>query len=210
LPTGNDLTFQRGHWGGSELGIQPPVSLLSWLIRNPSRLTSQPTQSPDRKSLFQGDPDATARALDLLRSQSATRAWYIFEGPTFPDAFIETPDAIVVVEGKRTEPGPTTSTTWLAGRHQIWRHIDAAWERRGRRHVFGFFAVEGRPEDGAVPLLWQQATEDCVSPSALATSFPHRSAAECDSIASCFLGATSWQAICRTFGLQASVLKDHV
>jgi hypothetical protein len=76
---------------------------------------------------------------------------------------IETPDALIVIEGKRTESGATIDTTWLTGRHQIWRHIDAAWEIRGRRQVFGFFIVEGEDPDGRLPftdvtlLAWPSA-----------------------------------------------------
>jgi hypothetical protein len=149
-PAALDLEFLRGYWGSAELGIPPPVSLLSWLIRNPQALARPDTKGEDRRALLDGDPKVVAKALDLLRAGSASRAWYIFEGPTFPDAVIETPDALVVIEGKRTEGGPTTSTKWLPGRHQMWRHIDAAWERRGRRRVYGMFIVEGETH-GDVP-----------------------------------------------------------
>ena len=210
IPEGLDLAFQRGYWGSTELGLTPPVSLLSWLLRNPDRLLQQTSEHPDRAAVLRGDPDVLGRALDLLRSTPAARAWYILEGPTFPDAVIETRDAVVVVEGKRTERGPTTSTTWLVGRHQMWRHIDAAWERRGCRHVFGFFVVEGHQQDGTVPEPWQLASDECISTASLSTSFPHRSVLEREAIASCFLGVTTWQAIRSRFGLHESVLIPHL
>jgi len=148
--------------------------------------------------------------LDLLRSSPAPRAWYVLEGLTFPDAVIETPDATIVIEGKRTESGPTTSTTWLLGRHQIWRHIDAAWERRGRKRVFGMFIVEGQDGKEDVPELWNEATRQCLSSEALSSSFPHRSEEERAAISACFLGVTTWQAIVRHFTLPESVLVPHV
>ena len=144
-----------GHWGEHELGLQPPVALLAWLVRN----LAPPRDASDlgddavvrkRRQLIDRDTATNSKALELLRSTPAERAWYVLEGRTYPDAFIETPDALVVVEGKRTEAGPTRDTTWMAGRHQIWRHMDAAWEIRGRRLVYGLLIVEGDPT-GMIP-----------------------------------------------------------
>lgn len=206
IPRDLDLTLLAGHWGNQELGLSPPVGLLEWMLDNPSRLRRTTSRQPDRLALFTGSEEALARARGLLRSTPTSRAWYVLEGKTFPDVVIETPDALVVVEGKRTEPGPTTYTTWLEGRHQIWRHIDAAWEIRGRKRVFGFFVVEGEERSDAVPAVWQQAAIDCLSSDVLATSFPHRSEDERAKIADCFLGVTTWQAICRRFGLSEELL----
>lgn len=205
-----DLTFLKGHWGTNEKGISPPVSLLAWMIRHPEQLTTKTSTNPDRQRLLAGDPSAVELALDSLRRESADRAWYVFEGRTFPDAVIETPDALIVIEGKRTEAGPTTATTWLAGRHQVWRHIDAAWERKGRRKVYGMFIVEAKDSSDAVPSLWLEAVTDALEPEALRTSFPHRSAVEVESIQRCLLGVTTWQAVCTAFGLAREVLVEQL
>lgn len=81
----------------------------------------------------------------------------------------------MVIEGKRTELTTTTDTTWLKGRHQIWRHLDAAWETRGRRSVYGFFIVEGETDsaDGRVPEHWRSASAACLTPEVMRSSFPH-------------------------------------
>jgi hypothetical protein len=208
--SGDDLSFLRGYWGEAELAVPPPVSLLSWMIRNPCSLKRATATNPDRLKLLAGDAETTERALDLLRSDAAHRAWYIFEGPTVPDAWIETPDTLIVVEGKRTEPGPTTETTWLSGRHQIWRHIDAAWERRGGRKVYGLFIVEGLDSTPEVPPMWLDAVTDAISAEALESSFPHRGQGERSAIASCLLGVTSWQRVVDAFGLPKSVLIDRL
>src|ERR1700739_2791512 len=121
-----DLTIRGKYWEPKEKSLKPPVSLLSWLIRHPDSLIKKPLDSDLRKLLATGDPKTVEQALTALRSENATRAWYIFEGPTCPDVYLESADAFVFIEGKRTEPGPTTKTEWLDGRHQIWRHIDAA------------------------------------------------------------------------------------
>ncbi len=144
-----DLTFdstntENRHWGKEEWGMAPPTSLLAWVIQNPASLKLKPpTGIAPRDALLNGDPATREEARKLLEERPIGRVWYVLEGRTYPDAVIETPDALIVIEGKRTEPKPTTDTTWLSGRHQIWRHIDAAWECRGHRKVFGMYIVEG-------------------------------------------------------------------
>jgi hypothetical protein len=208
-PVGDDidLAFVQGSWGATERGIHPPVALLSWLIRN-LMPPMKPTEiNDDRQKLLARDPATIERALQLLRSGGAGRAWHVFEGPTYPDAIIETPGARIVIEGKRTEAGPTTSTTWMAGRHQIWRHMDAAWELRGGLAVFGLFLVEGAPERPRdVPPIWENAARDTLTELAIDASFPHRSTVERDAIARGFLGVATWQRVCSCFGVDFDVL----
>jgi hypothetical protein len=208
-----NLKFQKGYWGKNEHSLDPAVALLSWLIRNPSpRLLAQ-DEHQERRLLALGDPVTVARALHALRTSAAPKGWHLLEGPTVPDVIIETPDALVVIEGKRTESGPTLDTTWLTGRHQIWRHIDAAWEIRGRRRVFGFFIVQGQDSNGGLPPHWRKAFNEALSSSALETSFPHRSLTEREAIAACMLGGTTWDEVCKAFGIsQASLprtIHDH-
>ncbi len=205
-----DLAFQRGFWGATEKGLDPPISLLSWLIRHISQPMVPTTIDDRRQKLLARDAATIQAALRELRNCGQDRAWNVFEGQTFPDALIETPDALIVVEGKRTEPGPTTATTWMRSRHQIWRHIDAAWEIRGRRQVFGLFVVQGQPQDGAVPAVWQQAVEDARRPAVLEQSFPHRGRAELEQIVRCLLGVTTWQRVCTQFGLDYAALPQTV
>jgi hypothetical protein len=121
-----------------------------------------------------------------------------------------TPDALIVIEGKRTEPTATTDTTWLRGRHQIWRHIDAAWEIRGRRAVYGFFIVEAAPGETAVPQHWTDAAAACLTSDALRSSFPHRSEAEAKRISQCFLGVATWRQVCDRFRIDWRSLPDRV
>jgi hypothetical protein len=121
-------------------------------------------------------------------------------------------DALVVIEGKRTERTTTTDTTWLKGRHQIWRHLDAAWEIRGRRSVYGFFIVESdsNAADGSIPEDWRLASASCLAPEALHSSFPHRSEREVRAISQCFLGMTTWRQVCERFGIDWGSLPNEV
>lgn len=211
VPVG-DLTLLEGYWEPNEKCLNPPVALLSWLIRNGASLRSAPFGSKLRERLVTGDPESVNEALRLLRTETRGRAWYIFEGPTCPDAYLVARDALVVIEGKRTEATVTTDTSWLTGRHQIWRHLDAAWEIRGNRAVYGFFIVENdaEPSGRSVSDAWFSATSACLEKEALRTSFPHRSADEARAISRCFLGATTWVNVCEHFQLDWSALPYEV
>ena len=104
VPAFVDLSLLEGYWGSTERGLAPPVSLLSWLIRNLKPPQAPTTIDTNRRALLARNPETVANALNLLRSTNIATGWYIFEGLTYPDALLITPDAIIVVEGKRTEP----------------------------------------------------------------------------------------------------------
>jgi hypothetical protein len=207
-----DLTLIDGYWEPQEKCLNPPISLLSWLVRNVNLLAPRALDNEFRQRLAVGDPETIEHALRLLRTEKASRAWYIFEGPTCPDVYLVADKALVVVEGKRTERSATNDTTWLNGRHQIWRHIDAAWEIRGSRAVYGFFIVESDPvsTDGSVPELWREAGRACLDRAALLTSFPHRSAEEVTAISRCYLGVTTWRKVCEQFEIDWHTLPSEV
>jgi hypothetical protein len=216
-----DLRLVRGYgfskhvtenWSAKEKALNPSVALLSWLVRHGQSLRAQTNENHETRTLLrEGDPKTVGDALKLLRTEGKDRAWYVFEGPTYPDVYLETRDALVVVEGKRTEWAPTSYTKWLDGRHQIWRHIDAAWEIRGRRKIYGFFIVEsGSSDNHETPNSWKEASQACFAEGALRSSFPHRSAQETSEISRCFLGVTTWQQVCATFGIDFSSLPDEV
>lgn len=200
--------------GRRERGLHPPNSLLAWLIENVKNpdgqsLSTDPEVAQRRQRILDRDPATMAEALRALDQKGQASAWSRFEGPTYPDVVIETPDALVIVEGKRTERGPTTHTTWMKGRHQMLRHLDAAWEIRGRKSVYGFFVVEADPNDQVnVPDRWIQAAAATVSDNAVKGSLPHRSMEEQSSIAAAFVGITTWQAIVAEFGIDAGVLTN--
>jgi hypothetical protein len=145
-------------------------------------------------------------ALRLLRNNPEGEDWFLFEGPSQPDVYIETRDLIVIIEGKRTEPGPTKITKWMPGRHQMLRHIDCAWEVRGPKQVIGFFIVEGSDKSESVPANWLTFSRETISDRALATSLPHRGPDERSGIAGAFKGATTWQRVCREFNIEWSKL----
>ena len=212
-------------WGRREKGLAPPPALLDWLVRH-ATLPHDPQKREralrtgetrrKREALARRDPVTTREAEDALRTwraQSAPgalppKAWYVLEGATRPDAYLATPEAVVVVEGKRTERGATVETTWMGRRDQLLRHVDAAWETRGARTVLGLLIVEGNggPEGVSVPSAWYGFAERTISRTALRDSLPHRTEDERVAIAACVLGVTTWQSVCAALGVPFSSL----
>jgi hypothetical protein len=175
-------------------------------------LSKDPVAASDRRRILDRDLATQTRALAALDTPGRESAWRRFEGPTYPDAVIETPDALIVVEGKRTESGPTTKTTWMRGRHQMLRHIDGAFDAKGSKRVFGLFIVEADTASDryAVPEKWMSAARKTVSTNAIETSLPHRSEELREAIANAFVGVTTWTAVCRRFGITEAVLPDTI
>src|SRR5689334_12511283 len=62
LPAPLDYTFVAGYWGAAELGLRPPVSLLSWLIRNVQARSDE--SDTRRQRLFDRDPKTLQTALE--------------------------------------------------------------------------------------------------------------------------------------------------
>lgn len=207
--------LQRCGWGDSEIPLPPPPALLRWLVRNPQlcdeaahRSTSTSTRLK-RDLLLARDPETVEEAIRLLsRLPIPSRAWFVMEGPTWPDVYLENETSIVVIEGKRTEPGPTTHTTWMRVRHQMLRHLDCAWEQRRGREVFGFFIVEGELDNPDPSTAWLAYADAVVRPEALDSSLPHRDPVERTAIARSFLGVTTWQRVCSDFGIRWETLPD--
>ena len=207
--------IQHSGWGKDEVGLDPPVALLSWLLRHPRQpcsggLSKDAGRAAKRQQWLTGAKETIGEGLALLRNNPKGERWHIFEGTTKPDVYIETAEVIVVIEGKRTEEIPTIGTKWMAGRHQMLRHIDDAWEIRGNKRVVGFFIVEGAEQDGQVPPEWLTFAQQTTSPDAISGSLPHRSSEEQAAIAECFIGVTTWQIVCTTFGIEWGSLPDAV
>ena len=198
-------------WGENERALPAPPSLLAWLVRNlkcPSSMKEERIRS-ERRDLIRGDQTRIEEGLGLLEDEPRNRAWYVLEGPSYPDAYLATYDAIVVIEGKRTEAGPTNSTTWMPVRSQMLRHLDAAFDLAGPRALYGFFMVEG-PADGSIPEVWREAVRGTLDPELIEKSLPHRSREERALIRDAFLGVTTWQRACRELGVPAGSLPDEV
>lgn len=208
--------FLEVRFGATERPLAPSRALLRWLLEHPDRLKrpTQPDRQPaKRRQLLAGAERERHNALRLLdQPRVPERDWYVLEGASYPDVFLRTPSGIVVIEGKRTEGGVTTGTTWMPVRHQMLRHLDGAWELRDKGGVVGFFIVQG---DGGldatdVPPAWLDRCATTVKPDVLEASLPHRTETERAAISNSYLGVTTWQAVCEALAVPYEGLPDRL
>lgn len=207
IPPGALLLGHPRWWGKNERRLDPPKSLLRWLVAHASTPASEfwgsPATRAKRERLVARDASTILEALRLLNGPTASRAWYVLEGRSQPDACFETDTLIVLIEGKRTESKATTVTTWMSTRSQMLRHMDAAWEIRDGKRVLGLMIVEGPGGAEAVTPTdhWLAQGDRQVLPQTLTHSLPHRSVEEQKEIAGGFLGVTTWQKVCEEFDI---------
>lgn len=203
-------------WGKNERRLDPPKSLLRWLVANACAPASDalwggPATRAKRERLVARDTETINEALRLLETSAATfRKWYVLEGRSQPDACLEANTTLVVIEGKRTEHKATAVTTWMRSRSQMLRHMDAAWDIGGGKRVLGLMIVEGQGgADATTPNNhWLTQANDQVLAETLADSLPHRDPVERNQIADGFLGVTTWQRVCAAFGLSWPPCRD--
>lgn len=189
----------------SEKQLKPSKRHLSALIAYMATKshTDSNVKNSKRKELFFPDPDTPNRratvcqeALALLEETYDTllpddKRWYIFEGFTHPDIFIEGDDYVIVCEGKWTEPCITTKTTHLCAegesRNQMIRHIQGALNAYNKK-VYAFYIVENgcgyEKELTKEHFAEQLETETIKIP-----------VSEKANILNSFYGYTTWQAI---------------
>ena len=168
----------RRTWGEGECRLPPPLGLLEWLVQNikaedveKARPTSEETRQK-RLALARRDPDVLQEALARLRAGERERAWFVLEGLSSPDAYLDTDSLVVAVEGKRTEQSLTCKTTFMAKRSQLIRHMDAAWKIADGRRVLGLLLVEGEsPNPMLVPDRWSTASDQQLQPTSLEPSW---------------------------------------
>lgn len=188
----------KAWWGKHEQRLKAPIPLLRWLVEHlePSagRESGSPRAQAYRRKLMRRDQATIALALKLLDGGKAPR-WCILEGPSQPDAYLEAEDFVLVIEGKRTERGATTKTTWMRDRKQMLRHMDAARNARGEKRILGLMIVEAPAE------TWIKENAELRSPAVLERSLPHLTPQERADLADGFLGVTTWQDVCAKFSI---------
>lgn len=218
-PQAGTSRLRVAKWWPREARLAAPSGLLQWLLehveepRNPKAWGRRPEVVANRRRIVDRDAVTLATAMQSLQARRASpRAWYVLEGPSQPDVYLDTAEAVIVVEGKRTETGLTTSTDWMKERHQMLRHLDAAWEHRQGRRIYGLFIVEAEKDalSEEPSSAWHEAVELTVSDKVLNGSLPHRSSEERSQIASALLGVTTWQAVCEEFQIPREVLIPEV
>jgi len=139
-------------YGHYEKKLPPSKLLLIWMLQNIKDLNKVDNYGVDpikskktydrRKRLFAGDTILIDEAIKIIETSPKLpeKDWYIFEGYTLPDIYIETTDSIFVGEAKRTEKDITTNTTWFRHRDQLIRHIDSLLDQP--KKIYSFYILE--------------------------------------------------------------------
>jgi len=199
-------TNKNGEKG--ECGFGPNQDFLRWLLScndaNFARMRKKPAdcKRPDDSSSADDwrswllSPDKRQRAYALNNAdepKAGLKKWFVLESPSRPDVVIETDSFVLVIEGKRTEPGITDHTTWMKHRDQMIRHMDGAYDyaKEKGREVYGLYIVDdpgkykferyagGPYRRGSSKSCWEE-------------SLPHRSQDERKYLKEHFLGYILW------------------
>jgi hypothetical protein len=188
-----------------EYRVAPPESLLRWLLKNPEALRhvlhrGKPGKAWDERRKLAGRRTRKAalrsalQALEVQGPADKSRPWWTLEGYTSVDCYFETDRLLLFIEGKRTDR-LSDSTSWLKGRNQLVRNLEAAFQKAGKA--------------GAVLLITEHEhvpfTLDDVAAGA-----PHLDTAAHRSLYDRYLGQITWPALCDSTGIEYAELPDTV
>lgn len=164
----------------------------------------------DRVDLLNGLEAAKKSAISEIEKNYENlpaKAWYIFEGHTYPDLYIEGDDYIIICEGKWTESHITTETTYLKTakgeyRNQMVRHIQGALNSAGNKKVYAFYIVDencGYTKDLEKDSFAEQVEKETIS----------LSYSEKMDVISSYCGYTTWQKLAAVIDVKF-LTKDEI
>src|SRR5262245_42341553 len=91
-------------WDPVEKQLNPPRSLLEWMVQHGDKLQPRRSEASmetmaKRQALLRRDPTIINEAMAYLSQPTLPPiAWYVLEGITKPDVYLETPEVLVVIE----------------------------------------------------------------------------------------------------------------
>lgn len=183
-------------YGKFEKKIMPAKSLLKHLINNIHIINKDSLGSDNgtksyknRIDLFALDEAKKLEALQLIENdKNCYQKWYVFEGYTHPDIYIETDNYILIGEAKRTEKSFTTKTKWLNERDQLLRHIDSVLD--SGKQVISFLIIDNELKNTAEYKIGLARYKDREY---FKKHLPHRSEMEINIAMKSYIGFTTWQ-----------------
>ena len=150
--------------------------------------------------------EALYRLHETYDREVLPKAWYIFEGMSCPDLYIEGEDHIILCEGKWTEPHITEKTTHLGAPHefrnQMIRHIQGAMQISAKK-LIAFYIVDENCR--YTDLLDRNALKKQMEKETIPLSSDEQNA-----ILSCFYGYTTWQALQKRIPEISFPEKQHI
>ncbi len=183
-------------YGQNEKTIMPSKKFLKYLVQNSNILNKIALGIDDgsvtyikRKKLFELNIDTIKEALSLINEdKSCLNKWYIFEGYTHPDIYIETEHFIIIGEAKRTEKYFTTKTKWLNSRDQLIRHIDSVIE--SGKTIISFLLIDNSLSNSE---SYKTGLSNYQSKEYFIKNLPHRNENEIELAMNSFIGYSSWE-----------------
>lgn len=194
-------------YGTDEKSIPPSKSRLLWMlihldiltrVKDYGANTKNSTTFTKREQLFKGHQGTLFEAITKICKigKLPKTAWYIFEGYTNPDIYIETTDSIFVGEAKRTERDITTKTKWSENRDQLIRHIDALLDQK--KKIYSFYILDKIEFDkGIYPKRMKQYSDE----EYFKANLPHRDDKLVKRAKESFIGYIFWQQIEKLFDI---------
>jgi len=192
-------------YGIKEIAIMPSKSLLIYLINNLSVLNKAALGKDDgtekykkRKQLFDLDADVRSDALSLINiDKTCKNKWYVFEGYTHPDIYIETKNYVIIGEAKRIEKTFTTKTKWLNERDQLIRHIDSVID--SGKQILSFLLIDENLIGTEDYKTWLRNYKN---KEYYKKNLPHRSKKEIDIAFDSYIGFATWQKFQNKYGIE--------
>jgi len=194
------------YYGENEAKIQASKSMLIWMLENPKKLNRPNDHGENdrnsstfkkRELLFSGDSETLAEAIDSINKmpKDAKIKWYILEGKTSPDIYIETEDAIFIGEAKRTEKKITTKTRWLKNRDQLIRHIDSQLDQP--KKIYSFYLLEKKYFEK----YYKHSMQKYYDEDYFKSNLEHRNDELIDRAFNSFIGIAFWEDLSELFKL---------
>ncbi|MFZ0825664.1 MAG: hypothetical protein WAM87_18540 [Terriglobales bacterium] len=206
-------------FGKNELCLNPPLRFLRWMVGNPHKLNWPRHEIRNKhildmrerlmlRGLYEGATEVRKQAIESARAEMELaigapaiggggwlRRWWVLEGRTHVDCYIETTRLRLFVEGKRTEK-LSPSTSWYSKRNQLLRNLEAA-------------SVHSSGHPFAQLLITEEPAADLPAQIVL-DSLPHLSVEERSELLRHYAGAVTWQSLCSAVGLRYETLPHTV
>ncbi len=216
LNPGDIAGFQ---FGKKELCLNPPLRFLKWMVEHPHELTWPSYQIKTEyirdmrerlmlRGSYENTPEAQRQAIEsgkaeIERALANSRdgdstwldRWWVLEGRTHVDCYIETTHIRLFVEGKRTDK-LSSKTSWYRKRNQLLRNLESA-------------SVHASGQPFAQLLMTEKPAPE-LEPGIVKSSLPHLSSNERDELLSHYAGAVTWRSICSAVDLPYEKLPDTV
>lgn len=194
-------------YGENEKKIPPSKSILIWMLQNLNTLnkvvnygtTNINSETYKKRSeLFSGNIKLKEEAINTIKTinKLPEKSWFIFEGYTSPDIFIETSNSIFIGEAKRTENDITTKTMWLNQRDQLIRHVDSSLDQP--KPIISFYILE---KDVYLKGTYKKSMELYFNRDYFKENLKHRDNITIERAFNSFIGFIFWEDIANYFDI---------